>query len=372
MKENVQQTLVETLEYLVTLVRDGIRPEDARSGLRPLQMRHSEVGIQLIWEEEPYNRSIHYDALLHLPEGTASLSYCDDRAMPWPLRGVHRWSDAELVRVNNSVLRVDQAIACLDFIWEECRITDQLVNICLVQEELEKHPIDLSDQELQRATDSFRSARKLYRAEDTYDWMERRGITQQQLERLAGNQATIAKLRDRLVGSRVQDYFDGHSADFDTAYIARFFLTDETLALETAERIRSGEVNFLDAAQCAFVTAKQSQRPIRPTGDGDLFSAVQRREAPVELRESLFGSAPGSVLGPTRDQDRYGIIRVLSVVPPTLDEPTRNSIKKILFEEWLEERRSTATVEWFWGNISGTAQVARSDASVDLSSLAAH
>lgn len=92
------------------------------------------------------------------------------------------------------------------------------MNVCLVQEELEKNPIDLSDQELQRAMDGFRRVRKLYKAEDTYSWMERRGITHQQLEQLACSQAKLAKLRDRLVASRVQDYFDGHSADFDTAY----------------------------------------------------------------------------------------------------------------------------------------------------------
>src|SRR6185295_2519935 len=99
MNETIQQTVVDTLDYLMTLVRDEIPPEDAQSGLRPLQKQYSGVGMQLIWEEETYDRSVHYDALINLPdEGTISISYCDDRAKPWPLRGVHRWSDADLVR----------------------------------------------------------------------------------------------------------------------------------------------------------------------------------------------------------------------------------------------------------------------------------
>ena len=141
MKDTVEQTVIDTLDYLMTIVRDrepGRRT--ATSGLRPLQRKHSDVGMQLVWEEETYDHSIHYDALLNLPEeGTVSISYCDDRATPWPLRGVHRWSDADLVRVNNNVLTVDQAIACLDFIWDEARITDRLVNVCLIQEELSNH-----------------------------------------------------------------------------------------------------------------------------------------------------------------------------------------------------------------------------------------
>lgn len=235
------------------------------------------------------------------------------------------------------------------------------MNVCLVQEELEKNPIDLSDQELQRAMDGFRRVRKLYKAEDTYSWMERRGITHQQLEQLACSQARLAKLRDRLVASRVQDYFDGHSADFDTAYIARFLVSNETSALETSEKIRSGDMNFFDAAQCCFVEAKRSQRRT-----GDLFSSVQRREAPAEIRESLFGSVPGSVLGPVRAEEGYAIIRVLSLVPASLDEPTRNIIKKILFEEWLQERRGVAIIDWLWGNRSKTDQDARTDVGVNL------
>jgi hypothetical protein len=48
-----------------------------------------------------------------------SLSFCPDEELPWPLRGVGRWSDKDLVRVNNTLLRVEDAIAFLDFIWNE-------------------------------------------------------------------------------------------------------------------------------------------------------------------------------------------------------------------------------------------------------------
>jgi len=363
MTETVQQTLVETLDYLMALVRDGTRPEQAKSGLRPLQMRYSDVGMQLIWEEEPYDRSIHYDALLNLPgQGTVSLSYCDDRVMPWPLRGVHRWSEADLVRVNNNVLTVDQAIACLDFIWEESDIADQLVNVCLIQEELEKNPVHVSDEELQAAMDGFRRARKLYKAADTFSWMERRGISQPQLEQLVGSQARVAKLCDRLVASRIQDYFDAHSSDFDTAYIARIVMSDETSAREASEKIRSGEMNVFDIAQSRFLAAGRSSRPTV-----DLFRAVLRRDADAEIQEILFASAPGSILGPVRHEGEFAIIRVLSITQATKDEQTRNLIKKILFEEWLEDRRNAATIDWLWGNVSKTTEPVRTDKHVNLS-----
>ncbi len=348
MRAAVEQSVVDTLDYIMTLVREGTRPDEAKSGFRPLQRRHSDVGMRLIWEEETFDHSVHYDALLNFPgSGTVSLSYCEDRTKPWPLRGVQRWDDADLVRVNNNVLSVDQAIACLDFIWDEARIADRLVNVCLIEEEFEKNPIDISDQELQAAMDVFRRARKLYKAEDTLRWMERRGITHQQLESMMSAQARLVKLRDKVTGGRIDEYFCAHSADFDTAYISRFVVADERKASEFADLIRNGVLDFVSAAQRYFIEEKRSRQAMT-----NFFSTVQRREAPAEIRDVLFQSAPGSILGPVREGDDYTIFSVLRVVPAILDEDARDGIKKVLFEQWLDERRQAASIEWLWGNVA--------------------
>ena len=74
MKEELQQTVVEALDYLMTLIQEGTRPEEARARLRLLQKRHPNTRMDLVWEEEAYDQSVHYDALLHLAgEGTVSL-----------------------------------------------------------------------------------------------------------------------------------------------------------------------------------------------------------------------------------------------------------------------------------------------------------
>jgi len=358
MENAVGQTVIDTLAYLMSIVQKGTEPEEAKSGLRRLQQRHSDVAMYLVWELEAYDRSHHYDALLNLPEGgTVSISYCEDRAKPWPLRGVLRWSDADLLRVNNNVLRVDQAMACLDFIWDDARITDRLVNVCLIQEELERNPVELSDDELQAAMDAFRRARKLHKAADTHRWMQRRGVTYQELERIVTSEATIQKLRDNLVASRVGDYFETNSDSFDTAYFVHLALRHQATARELCEQLRDGAIDFFETAQKLFV-ANQSTAPV--------FKAVQRRGIPEEFRAELFQSAPGSVLGPVHDEDGYALVRLLSVVKGKLDDPTRDAIKRILFEEWLEKGRGKASIEWFWGNARKTTGAHLSGATVDL------
>src|SRR5262249_25679437 len=159
--------------------------------------------------------SVHYDTLLHLAgEGTVSLSFCPEQTLPWPLRGVHRWSEKDLVRVNTTVLKVEQAIAYLDFIWNDAPILKRLVHACLIQETLDQDPIPLSDDEMQLALDAFRQVRQLHKAEDTYRWMEQRGLTHEKLERRVAHEARVAKLRDRVTAGRVEAYFETHRADF--------------------------------------------------------------------------------------------------------------------------------------------------------------
>jgi Parvulin-like peptidyl-prolyl isomerase len=88
----------------------------------------------------------------------------------------------------------------------------------------------------------------------------------------------------------------------------------------------------------------------------DIFAVVQRAQPPPELGAAVFAAAPGEMLGPVRTGEGYAIVRVLSFTPARLDERTRNTIKKILFEAWLAERRQAAKIEWYWGNADQTSQ----------------
>jgi putative peptide maturation system protein len=352
MNDSLRQAVFDVLDYLLALQQESVRPREARARLQPLRGRHPSLEINLLVEEEAFDKSLHYDALVRRAgEGTISLSYCPERAVPWPLRGVHRTNEADLVRVNTNVLQVDAAMACLDFIWDEAPIIEQLVNTCLIHEELERQPVSLSDAELQEAMNRFRSAKKLFKAEDTLRWMERHGMTHEKLETYVAETAIVPKLRDRIAEGHIEEYFRQHTSDFDTARIARFEVLDRRQASELAEQIRAGRQEFFAAAQRAFFGA--AQRGVPPAAS--LFAMIERREAAPQFREQLFAAAPGQLVGPIEGDSGYALMRVLSVHPAQLDDRTRATIKKVLFDNWLTERRQAARIEWCWGNVSKTS-----------------
>jgi putative peptide maturation system protein len=345
MNHSLQPAVLDVLDYLLALQQEGVRPGEARARLQPLRGRHPGLAIDLLAEEEAFDQSIHYDALLQSSgQGTVSLSYCPERAVPWPLRGVHRWNEGDLVQVNANVLQVGTAIACLDFIWNEAPTIERLVNMCIIQEELDREPLDLTDAELQYAMDQFRAAKKLYRSDDTIEWLERHGMTHEKLESYVRDSAIGPKLRDRLVADQVEEYFRRHSPDFDTARIARLDVADESLARQMARRIRAGELNFFAAAECLFLLEKSRK--------ADLLAIAERGQVEPALREQLFAAAPGQLVGPVPFESGHALVRVLGIIPAQLNDRTRASIKDILFKDWLAERRREARIEWCWGNAS--------------------
>lgn len=351
MNESLRKALLDVNDYLLSLQQENVRPRDARARLQPLRERYPDLEIDLLAEEEAYDRSVHYDALVRVPgEGTMSVSYCRERAVPWPLRGVHRTNEADLVRVNTRIMQVDAAMACLDFIWDQAPIIERLVNTCLIHEELDRQPITLSDAELQEAMNRFRASKKLFKAEDTLRWMESHGMSHEKLQSYVAETAIVPKLRDRVAEGHIDDYFRDHARDFDSVWIARFEVADRRQASELAEQIRAGRQDFMAAAEkVLFRTAQHGVAP------ASLYAMIERRDAAPEFREQLFASAPGQLVGPSEGPNGFALMRVLAVQPAQMDDRTRASIKKAIFDNWLRERRQAAKIEWCWGNVSTTS-----------------
>jgi putative peptide maturation system protein len=340
--------LSDALDHLAGLAATGAEPDQARQRLDDLRERHHDVRLRLLWQREAFDGSIHYDLLVTQPgSGTVSLSYCPDRALPWPLRGKQPAGEKVLLRVNGAAMEVNEAIASLDFLWDEARLTDRLVTACLIREELEQAPPRLTDAELQNAMDAFRRARGLLSAAATHQWLTRRGLTHRDLEQLVAGEAAVARLRRERTADRVPAYFEQHRHGFDLVRIARVEFGDQAAADRFATAVRAG-ADFYAEAECAFTAGEVA-------ASSWLFASVRRAELAPELAEAVAGAEPGSTIGPVVFGDGHAVIRVLGIESAVLDEATVDVIQRRLFADWLEERRRSARIDWYWGTTAGTA-----------------
>lgn len=347
-----QEAAAETLGFLRALQAEAVRPAEARMRLQSLRRNHPQLAIDMLSEVEAFDGSVHYDVLLRSGEGTACVSWCPERAVPWALRGVHHWKEGDLLRVNAHVMQVDAAVACLDFIWNEAATMERLVNMCVMQEELDREPIELSATDLQQAMDRFRAARGLFKAEDTRRWLDSRGMTHEKLERHAGETAIVPKLRERVTAGRVQEYFEHNRGEFDTVRVARITVAKADEAAALLQVLRSGAGDFFTVAQQLACAGATSQCLMHKP----LFAAMARRDVPAAWHKPLFGAAPGDVVGPLRDEQGWSIVRVLAVQPAQWNEATQAAVAQLLFDRWLAERRAASRIEWCWGDALRTAQ----------------
>lgn len=343
--------LSDMLAYVRRLENDGVAPAAALAGLSVLETRYPDTPLDLVWLEEPYDRSVRYDALIHLSgAGIVSLSFAPDGGLPWPLLGVQRWKDRDLARVNDIVLDVDHAIAQIDFIWDEAPIVRRLVDACLIRETLRREPIELDQADLQAAMDAFRRARGLFAAEDTHRWLADKGLSSEKLEQLLSDQAALGKLRARVAAGRVEEYFAAHCDELAEVALLRLDFPDEVHARAALDEIRNG-TSFFAVAQRAIGEAVSGgeQAPV-------LESVVLRRREAVKC-ELPVAAEPGEVFGPVPSKQGAALVQVVAVHPACLDKRTRQTIAQMLFEDWLAERRRTARIEWYWGNASQVSGV---------------
>ncbi|MEU5868400.1 TIGR04500 family putative peptide maturation system protein [Nonomuraea sp. NPDC047529] len=303
-------------------------------GLEGFRAAYPHTRTRLVAQREEFDGSLHHALLIKDGDGaTISLSWCADRALPWPLRGVHRAGEHLLLRVNGIETPVARAIACLDFIWDESALADRLIADSLVREELAEAREPLSDAALQQAMDAFRRARGLLTGAATRAWMDRNRISHRELEELVAVEAAVAALRSRVTAGRVEDWFAEHGGEFDVVRVARVVFADVPAVPDAAA--------FLQMVERAF--ADGSARP------GEVFATLRRGDLDAETAERIFGAPPGTVAGPFPVEGGHLLVKVLAVEPAVLDGTVRDLVERQIFGEWIEERRHAAKIEWFWG-----------------------
>jgi putative peptide maturation system protein len=332
MRDGFEAATIDALRLLFRLVEDGESPARALARARRLSESHPGLKSELVWEIDPYEQVPHYDALLTAPgQGTVSVSFAPERAIPWPLRGAQRISERDLLRVNQEVMSFEEAMICVDFIWREKRILHRLIDVCLVKEARKVLSIEASDDELQEAMDDFRLAHGLLTYDQTERWLQENGLDQSQLESSLADEVAVRKLRDHVARGQEEDYFAEHRQDLTMATILRLELSDHAEALELADRL-SSRSSPLEAMAGATGTLVE----------------VRRRDLDPTIAESLFDQQ-ATVTGPVEEGNRHVVLCVLDRREAELDASTLALVRNILFEQWLEERRQAASIAWLWG-----------------------
>ncbi len=209
----------------------------------------------------------------------------------------------------------------------------------LVAQAVEQEGITVSDEELQKTADGLRQALGLHMAGDTQNWLKANHVTVEDLEVSLERSIATEKLKDKVVvNEAVEKYFAENRSSFDSAKIAQIVAKEEGMAQELLAQITDEDADF-------YALARQQSIDKGSKEAGGYLGFVNRKALSPQVENAVFGASPGKVVGPVKTDQGYHLIKVLEFGEVKLDEDMSNSIKNILFEQWLADEMSRAEIE---------------------------
>lgn len=214
----------------------------------------------------------------------------------------------------------------------------EALGIAIVLDAAKAEGINPSDADLQKAADSFRKEMGLSRASDTFEWMEERGLTTEDLEELARRKYASDQLRAIVTKGKIDEYFAKNRPAFDRACVYQIIVPGEDTARDLLKTIGDKE-QFM-------ATAERQSLDETTRSAGGFVGWRMRNELSLDVAKAIFSAVDGDVVGPITEGNAALLIFVEKIERAQLDARTRSAVEDAVYMEWLMKRRQEAQVEF--------------------------
>lgn len=208
----------------------------------------------------------------------------------------------------------------------------------LISQVAEREGITTSDEELQKALNTFRQDKGLHKKLETEDWLKQKEMTIEDLETHLERIIVADKLKEKITADKVNQYFAENRLSFDTAKLSHILVEKEGIAHEIFSQITEEESDFSALARKYSVDNDSKDA-------GGYLGFVNRKAISSAMESAVFGAGDGDIVGPVKTDLGYHIIKVEKVQIGELDDNTRKAIKDDLFSNWLEEETRNAGID---------------------------
>ncbi|MEU1881682.1 TIGR04500 family putative peptide maturation system protein [Streptosporangium sp. NPDC020072] len=314
------------------LPRRRAHVEEARRTVAGWALEHPDLRAQLVVDERPGTPVVDFDLLVEDPQGgTVALTVQAEDGVPWLVDHSTHWAAGQLVSVDDVHLSVAQALTMIKSLSRrDATPHDEIVDQCLILNEVGKETEPVATEDLQAAADEFRRGRGLYDRATTLAWLTEMGMTPEQFETYIGGIARRRAFRRRKEAELGAARLAADPRAFDLVRVV--WVTGQ----ENAVAARAGDLARVHDGGLAALAAA-----------GDVETTIAERPA-VELPEPLRDVAPGATAGPVPYGGAWLAGTVLARQEARADERTLAVAGRVAFSEWLAGRRAQATVEWHW------------------------
>jgi len=219
----------------------------------------------------------------------------------------------------------------------ESRFIKNASDATLIRQAANVAGIEVTGEEVQQAADKFRTSGDLFDKKRTERWLAKHYLSHTEWEAFLEDEILRLKLRDHLTTARVEKYFAEQRLSFDAATVSRIVVEEENVAKELRAQIVEDDADFYGLARkysVDFLT--------RPAGG--YCGQVRRTELEPTMEAGIFGAQPGKTVGPIKTYAGWELVKIEAIHLATLTDSLRETIKSLLFEDWLQSERLKAKI----------------------------
>ena len=221
-----------------------------------------------------------------------------------------------------------------------CQIPDlveQIITRKVITSAALEAGIEVTKEELQKASDQMRVLSKLSDARTTWAWLEKHGLSLDDFEEIVHTTLLSGKLTNHLFADKVEPYFYEHQLDYAGAVIYEMVLDDEDEAIELYYEIQEGEISFFEAAQQHIEDTELRRK-------GGYKGKVNRADMKPEVSAAVFAATSSQLLKPIVTADGIYLVLVEEIIQAELDKKLRNKIMFDLYSQWLKQQTKKVKV----------------------------
>lgn len=242
------------------------------------------------------------------------------------------------ISINGNNFTGEDLARKLKVMWKDNRFIKSLVRQEIILKYAAVQNITVSTEELQESADAFRMRNSLYSVADTEQWLADNGMTLDDLEETILLARLSDKIRNGWLEEEVGKYFAENRVDLETAEVYMLVTEDEAAARELRTQVAEEGADFMVLARkhSSHATARA----------GGYVGLMRRADLAGEVAAAVFGASQGEVVGPFKTDEGFTLIQVADLWAAALNADTEQSIRNLLFENWLQEQEQKAEVTW--------------------------
>jgi parvulin-like peptidyl-prolyl isomerase len=210
-------------------------------------------------------------------------------------------------------------------------IQEQILIARIVKDEAERVGIKIEISELQTAADAFRLKNKLIGAKITEEWLAIHQLSLDDFESIIQFQLTSDRLKQQVLGDKVEQYFYQNKLNFDRVVLAEVVIQNKELATELYYAVRDSEIKFHDVAS-KYIEDVELKRK------GGYLGQIARKDLNPELLSIFSTPNPPQVIKPITTAKGHHLIWIEEIITAELDEVVYQEIQNDLFIKWLREK----------------------------------